>query len=303
MATSTYPVTVIAKKPAKQYGPFAPETQPLIDATLKKLRAGKGPRPEMAASVTDLDVVLTRAKKAAKDKPLSVQIIGHGIAGVLRLGASFMPQFMGSGSEPFFCVDTNPDSCNFMAKHRGAISELSLLGCNVGLPTYQTAPMSGRSLLYCYCDVLQCTVRAPVELISDDDFDDRGAFTGSLVSIDYSPQYGPTFATVRPASRSSPAPARAAGAKPQVLEIDRLITTVLPVRNPKPRPFRTSIEVVPVTWKKLAAATREITLHVKRGDNVYVVDRGRYLVGAKGEQYEVARPDELTAALFALFWS
>src|SRR6185312_15214977 len=103
-----YRVTVVAKKPNKQYGPFAKDTEPLVAQTLKKLRSGSGPAPELAASIKDLDVILTKAKQQAGDKLLSVQVIGHGYSGVLRLGASFLPNVIGSGTAPFFCVDTNP---------------------------------------------------------------------------------------------------------------------------------------------------------------------------------------------------
>jgi hypothetical protein len=300
MGTETFPVTVIAKKPSKEYGPFSDADERLFAATMKKLQAGKGPKPELAASVKDLEAILTNAKqKAGSKKLLSVQVIGHGFSGVLRLGASFMPSVVTSGSDPFFCIDTNPDSCNYMSKHRGEINDISLLGCNVGAPTYQTWPMTGRSLLYCYCDVLQCTVRAPVEVISDEDFDDSGRFTGKAVSIDYTAK-GPTFGQ-KQLGTSSSTPAKAANAKSTVLEIDRFVGTILP-GMPKPGPFKFEAQVIPVTWSKLAFATREITLRIKNGSEIYVVDRGRYLVDAGGNGYEVVKPDALVSAMYLRVW-
>jgi len=161
--------------------------------------------------------------------------------------------------------------------------------------------MSGRSLLYCYCDVLQCTVRAPVELISEDDFDNEGKFTGKAAAIEYSPTAGPTFVSQATGVTSS-IPVKTIEAKSTKLEIDRFVNTVLPIPDAKARALELSIEVLPVTWKKLASATREVTLRLKGGRTLYVVDRGRYVVTADGDSYQVVAPDQLVAALFRALW-
>jgi hypothetical protein len=186
-------VTIIATRPADEYGPFQTDNGFIADAVT---RLASVPT-HRAASIVDVDV--TRVLKATcseDDEMLSVQLVGHGSSGQLRLGACFMQDEAKARRWPYFVLDTTPSPLGFLAKFASRIGELTLVGCNVGAEQSDW-PVNGRALLYCLSELLQCTTRGATAITSPEWFDQSGRYTGPSSTWQWSSAGPPTFRTQR----------------------------------------------------------------------------------------------------------
>jgi hypothetical protein len=147
--------------------------------------------PRAAASVVDLANAIDAA---SSDGPLSVQIVGHAISGQMMLGSTYLADSAKHREWPYFILDTSPSPLGFLARHAGRIADLTLVGCNVGTASSEW-PVNGRSLLYCLCEVLRCSVRGAITTVSVECFDPAGAYTGPLACWDWTDGASPRFST------------------------------------------------------------------------------------------------------------
>ncbi len=182
-------VTIIATRPAAEYGPFQTDNG-FIAEVATRLAAVQTHR---AASIVDVARILKETCRL-DDETLSVQLIGHGSSGQLRLGACFMADEAKARHWPYFVLDTTPSPLGFLSRFADRIGELTLIGCNVGA-TNSEWPVNGRGLLYCLAEALQCTTRGAASMISPDDFDDNGHYSGPSSIWEWSGSGPPVFRT------------------------------------------------------------------------------------------------------------
>src|SRR5262245_19136195 len=126
-------VTVVASPPPGMSGPT---DNSFIDAAVQALEGKKSSsnRIVRAASVRDIDIELSKILSKRFKGTVRLQIVGHSISGMLSLGASWMPdsEMTRAFKFPHYVLDTNPTSLGLLAKYVGKISEVMLVGCNVG---------------------------------------------------------------------------------------------------------------------------------------------------------------------------
>jgi hypothetical protein len=180
-------VTIIATRPADEYGPFQTDNG-FIERITSKLANMPTYR---AASIVDVAHALQETC-AADDELLSVQLIGHGSAGQLRLGGCFMTDERRARRWPYFVLDTTPSPLGFLARFADRIGELTLVGCNVGA-AHTDWPVNGRGLLYCLAEALQCTARGASTMINQNSFDDAGRYCGPSAMWEWAGSGPPSF--------------------------------------------------------------------------------------------------------------
>jgi hypothetical protein len=61
-----------------------------------------------------------------------------------------------------------------LSKHAGKISELMLVGCNIGSANAVGYPINGRTLTYTLAELLRSTVLGADDVVGPDEFDERG---------------------------------------------------------------------------------------------------------------------------------
>jgi hypothetical protein len=169
-------VTVVASPPP---GTSGPTDNNFIDAVLRTLSAKKAPgnRIVRAASVRDLDIELSKILTDRFKGTIRLQIVGHSISGMLSLGASWIPDSelaTRAFKFPHYVLDTNPSALGLIAKYAGKISELLLVGCNVGSASSFGYAVNGRTLTYTLAELLRCTVRGADDVVSPNELDARG---------------------------------------------------------------------------------------------------------------------------------
>src|SRR6185295_19139932 len=78
------------------------------------------------SSVRDIDVALSDILLSPKFKgKVRLQIVGHGLSGILALGALWIPDSeipIKAYSFPYYVLDTNPSSLGLLAKFAGKIA-------------------------------------------------------------------------------------------------------------------------------------------------------------------------------------
>lgn len=150
-----------------------------IDAALKTLASKKATRNRIVrvSSMRDIDLELSAIlSDRAKDR-IRVQIVGHSLSGGLALGAFWIPAAEVQARAfrfPYYILDTNPAALGLLSKHASKISELMLVGCNIGSATSVGYPINGRTLTYTLAELLRCTVLGADDVIGPDEFDARG---------------------------------------------------------------------------------------------------------------------------------
>src|SRR3954471_21743066 len=135
MIKSAHPNLVTLVASPSPGGDAAPD--PFVDDIRRELARRQSPRHivEGVASVRDIDLTLTRLLADARPGGTRLQIIGHNLGGGLALGAVWIPEAELQARAfriPYYLLDTNPSSRGLLSKHAGKISELMLVGCNIG---------------------------------------------------------------------------------------------------------------------------------------------------------------------------
>jgi hypothetical protein len=156
-----------------------------IDAVLDTL-ASKGMtthRIIKVSSVRDIDVALSNILLNPKFKgKIRLQIIGHGLAGVLALGALWIPDEEiqeKAFAYPFYVLDTNPAALGLLAKFAGKIAMVTLVSCNIGSSSSFGYAINGRTLTYTLAELLQCVVLGADDVVAPNEFDARGRYEPS----------------------------------------------------------------------------------------------------------------------------
>lgn len=169
-------VTFVASPPA---GTVGSTDNLFIDGALQTLSSKTipGHRIVRAASVRDVDLELGKILPNHIPGPVRLQIVGHSLSGVLSLGASWIPaadMVAKAFRYPYYVVDTNPASLGLLAKYAGKISEVMLVGCNVGSASSFGYAINGRTLTYTLAELLRCLVRGADDIVAPDEFDESG---------------------------------------------------------------------------------------------------------------------------------
>jgi hypothetical protein len=175
-------VTVVATPPA---GTTGPTTNTFIDRVVEVLasRGSATNRIVHASCVRDMDVALSKIITRRFKGTIRLQIVGHSISGMLSLGASWIPDGEVAASAfryPYYVLDTNPASLGLLAKYAGKISEVLLVGCNIGSASSFGYAINGRTLTYTLAELLRCLVRGADDVVSPDEFDARGWYVPNL---------------------------------------------------------------------------------------------------------------------------
>jgi hypothetical protein len=174
-------VTVVASPPA---GTTGPTDNNFVDAVLDTLESKKltTHRIVRASSVRDIDVVLSEILHSRFRGTIRLQIVGHSISGMLSLGASWIPDTemaVRAFRYPYYVLDTNPASLGLLAKYAGKISDLMLVGCNIGSASSFGYAVNGRTLTYTLAELLRCLVRGADDVVAPEEFDGRGWYAPS----------------------------------------------------------------------------------------------------------------------------
>jgi len=132
------------------------------------------------SSVRDIDVALSDILLSPKFKgKIRLQIVGHGLSGILALGALWIPDSeipIKAYSFPYYVLDTNPASLGLLAKFAGKISQVMLVSCNIGSSTSLGHAINGRTLTYTLSELLQCLVLGADDVVAPNEFDARGRY-------------------------------------------------------------------------------------------------------------------------------
>jgi hypothetical protein len=150
-----------------------------IDAAYQTLLARQAPGHCVlrASSVRDIDVQLAALLPKTSTRRIRLQIVGHSVSGVLSLGASWLADdelAIRALEFPFLVLDTNPAALALLAKYAGRLAEVMLVGCNVGGASSYGYAINGRTLTYTLTELFRCPVRGADDVVSPDEFDDRG---------------------------------------------------------------------------------------------------------------------------------
>jgi hypothetical protein len=169
-------VTLIATPPPGMAG--ANNDRFLQDA-FRSITGKKATQHRVAkvSSVRDIDLELGSTFSDRKTKRVRLQLIGHTLSGGLALGAFWMPESEVQARAfkfPYYSLDTNPAALGLLSKYAGQISELMLIGCNIGSTVSFGHPINGRTLTYTLAELLCCDVFGADDVIGPDEFDRTG---------------------------------------------------------------------------------------------------------------------------------
>lgn len=184
MPQSVHPTTVTlvaAPPPVAPGGRYLPgeAEDPFLSGALRTLTAKKAPRHRIAkvASVRDIDLELSKLTVGHRGERVRIQIVGHTLSGGLALGARWIPDAEIQAKAfkfPYYILDTSPSALGLLSKHAGKISELMLVGCNVGSASANGHPINGRTLTYTLAELLACDVIGADDVIGPEEFDEQG---------------------------------------------------------------------------------------------------------------------------------
>lgn len=166
-----YRFSIVSKAEDPQAPPDA-----TIDATVQKLT----PLTTVmrAASMEEVAVRIQDAVAASNGEQLSLQLVGHGVSGLLHLGSSWMgePLPPKTFADPFYLLDTNPWSLGFLGEYRGKFEKVILAACLVGASDAEGYAINGRTLAYTLCELLRTTVIAATDFTDPEEFDAQGEY-------------------------------------------------------------------------------------------------------------------------------
>ena len=167
---------MVACPPPEAQGPLG---NPFIDDVVRLLTPKQSARHRVirAASVLDIDIGLGRVMSPPFRGGVRLQIIGHSVSGILSLGNFWLPettQLENACRYPFYALDTTPAALGLLAKYVGKISEVLLVGCNIGSASSFGYAVNGRTLTYTLSELFQCMVRGADDIVGPDEFDQHG---------------------------------------------------------------------------------------------------------------------------------
>jgi hypothetical protein len=297
-------VTLVASPPPGTSGAVR---NAFIDDTLQALAARKASanRIVRVSSVRDADIEL--GKILTSESKVRLQIIGHSISGMLSLGASWIPEgdlLAIAFKYPYYVLDTNPASLGLLAKYAGKISEVMLVGCNIGSASSFGYAINGRTLTYTLAEMLRCLVRGADDVVSPEEFDGRGWYAPSE---HHRRPKGWRWVEALPPVWTDPGLDPVPGNRPrsaQSFEVRSITSCLLPV----PTAIQ-PIDVGPgirITCQQVAAdkplsALPELSLETDRGP-AQLLCGGRYL-NWSGYYFTVDHNRQLSTTLTARLWS
>ena len=308
MVTNEAPeiVTIMACPPA---GLASPAANSFIAAAAQAIasKSVHGNAVLPAASVRDIDLQLGAVLPRHGKNQIRLQIVGHSISGVLSLGATWLPDQDVAACAfqyPFLVLDTNPAALGLLAKYAGRITEVMLVGCNVGSATSFGYAVNGRTLTYTLAEILRCLVRGADDVVAPDEFDARGWYTpGPQHRRPKGWRWTPSSPPIWTDPGLDPAP-RSRTEIAESFEIRAITSSLLPA------PARTAlVDLRPgirITCKHTTAdaprfALPELSLDTDQGP-AQLLCGGRYLRQGN-DCFVVDRNPQLAAAMMAVLWS
>jgi hypothetical protein len=298
-------VTLVASPPP---GTPGPTDNAFIDDTLASLsrKTPSGTRVVRAASVRDIDLELGKILHDDFRGVVRVQIVGHSISGMLSLGASWIPDGEMQARAfryPYHVLDTNPASLGLLAKYVGKISEVMLVGCNIGSASSFGYAINGRTLTYTLSEMLRCLVRGADDVVSPNEFDTRGWYTPG-------PQHrrpkGWRWVESRPPVWTDPG-LDPVGGRPAnstlTFEVQRITASLLPVDlTSRPLDIKPGLRIVckHVAPDKPRSALPDVTIETDRGP-AQLMCGGRFLKWLD-TYYVVEHSPQLSTALTRRIW-
>lgn len=164
-------VTIVAKPPEECE---ACEEDSEIESVRKAIeeQAPKSHVIERAATLQTLADILERERERLS-APELVQIIGHGIPGLLLLGQSWPLHELRLPTAARYSLDSDPDNHVILQGRVAPSTRVWLLGCGVGMSAASGRVSDGPTLLFHLLRLWRCAeVSAPVDLVIDEDFRD-----------------------------------------------------------------------------------------------------------------------------------
>ncbi len=174
-------VTIVACKPGYGDPPTAPGAIPGELETDQPVPGGEGNGPidDIIKELATRDKNNHRVFRAYRLKQIQhimkvtagtcdvLQIVGHGLPGVLLLGAGWNPTLVLKGDEAR--LDSNPYAYQLLDV-TPLPKEIWLLGCDLGYGQPATTVQDGCTLLYALARMWKIPVKGPSALISSTDF-------------------------------------------------------------------------------------------------------------------------------------
>jgi hypothetical protein len=113
-----------------------------------------------------------------RERPHTIQIVGHGAPGMLALGYHWDQRYTDDDDGPFYLLDSNPYAYGLLEElvHRDTM--VLLVGCEVGSNHSAQFVARGSALIYDLHAMWRCDVLAADQLVGPRDFVD-GRFVGS----------------------------------------------------------------------------------------------------------------------------
>jgi hypothetical protein len=169
-------VTILASDPR-----HPPDTDPVIEMVRAKLDTRVQATHEVfdASSVEELAGILRTVTDDPKHRPDLVQIVGHGLPGMLSLGYHWTGKYNDGPRGPHYVLDSDPNVYGVLDKPMKPDAEVLLLGCAVGEGDEGPQPLmaNGAALIFDLAQMWNCRVSAPAEWISAADFESDGTFS------------------------------------------------------------------------------------------------------------------------------
>lgn len=290
-------------------GTVGPISNSFIDDALETLtqRKAAGNRIIKVCSVRDADVELGKILTTEFKGTIRLQFIGHSISGLLSLGASWIPDdemAVTAFKYPYYVLDTNPASLGLLAKYAGKISEVMLVGCNIGSASSFGYAINGRTLTYTLAELLRCLVRGADDVVAPDEFDTRGWYTPN---VHHRRPKGWRWVDAMPPVWTDPGLDPVPGGRARALqsfEIRSITNCLLPIAIPRQRlDLGPGIHITchAVSADKPQSALPEVSIETDRGP-AQLLCGGRFL-NWSGSYYTVEHSRQLSVALTAGLWS
>ena len=298
-------VTLVASPPP---GTPGPTDNAFIDDTLATLSKKTPSRTRVVrvASVRDIDLELGKILHDDFRGVVRVQIVGHSISGMLSLGASWIPDcemLARAFRYPYHVLDTNPASLGLLAKYVGKISEVMLVGCNIGSASSFGYAINGRTLTYTLSEMLRCLVRGADDVVAPDEFDTRGWYTPGP---HHRRPKGWRWVESRPPVWTDPGLDPVNGrpvSSTLTFEVQRITASLLPVDlTSRPLDIKPGLRIVckHVAPDKPRSALPDVTIETDRGP-AELMCGGRFLKWLD-TYYVVEHSPQLSTALTTRIW-
>ena len=298
-------VTVVASPPP---GKPPPTDNTFIDAALAALAGKQVTRNCVvrASTVRDIDLELAKVLPEGSRDAIRLQIVGHSLSGMLSLGASWIDDADVPATAfryPYYVLDTNPASLGLLAKYAGKISEVMLVGCNVGSASSFGYAINGRTLTYTLAELWRCLVRGADDVVAPDEFDPVGWYAPGPHRR--RPK-GWRWVEARPPVWTDPGTDPVPGARTKVsrsFDLLSITSSLLPSRAALPIELGRGIQI---TCQYVAidpphSALPELSIATQQGP-AQLLCGGRYLRWMNG-CYVVDHNPQLSAVLSSVLWA